>query len=133
MKRLLQTGIACLSLFALPPCASAEETVTYNYYLISCGKFTQHRDTSDTENATSDSYYVAGWISAYNKLSPESRAIDTETDLSSILLWLDGYCRDHPLSNVSEALSHLPAELRAAGNSSATAPSQQPPPQKSGE
>lgn len=131
MKRLLLAA----SLFAL--CANSaiaeEGEITYAYYLISCGSYIQHRfhGMPGDSNNTADTFYVAGWLSAYNRLTPEG-GISEDTTLENVMLWLEQYCKANPLSNLETGLFRLGDELnpkhKAAPAQKTSAPAPAPTP-----
>jgi hypothetical protein len=87
--------------------------ISYSYYLISCGNYIQHRQgpfRTDMDN-TADTFYIAGWLSAYNRLEPEE-AIPDDTTLDDVMLWLEQYCRENPLSNLEAGLFKLGDEIK---------------------
>ena len=72
--------------------------VPYAFYLISCGKYIEHRGSgnpNDNYNAA-DMYYAAGWLSAYNRMRPDG-GIPEDTTLDNVMLWLEQYCRAQSL------------------------------------
>jgi hypothetical protein len=138
MGRIVGALLVGLMFAAAPLMASAEEdkSTPYSYYLISCGTFIHHRESgtpTDIHN-TADIFYVAGWISAYNRLSASS-AIPEDTTLDDVMLWLEEYCTDHPLSNVETGLFALSEEVKprsggAAAPDKPQAPASTPAPQQ---
>ena len=113
-------------LFAFAPAAMAVEEdeedghdaagkggVSYSYYLISCGSYMQHRERGmpTDANNTADTFYVAGWLSAYNRVRANN-AIPEDTTLDDVMLWLEDYCTDHPLSNLETGLFALSEEVK---------------------
>jgi hypothetical protein len=111
MKRFLLAA----SLFALGAGgarAEDEGEVSYAYYLISCGSYIQHRlhGAPSDNNNTADTFYVAGWLSAYNRLSTDG-GIPEDTTLENVMLWLEQYCRTNPLSNLETGLFKLGDDL----------------------
>ena len=57
------------------------------------------------------SAWVAGYISAYNLLTPNTFSILGDADLGGALLWIKGYCEKNPLDNVAGAMQGLMSEL----------------------
>jgi len=108
-----------------------EGEITYSYYLISCGSYVGHRQTGVESNyTTADTFYVAGWLSAYNRLKPDADIPD-DTTLDDIMLWLEQYCRKNPLSNVEEGLFVLADEVKPRHEDTpATPPPSTPPAQQ---
>lgn len=111
---LLLLLLAATDVFAGPPEDEKDtKDTSYSYYLISCGTYIHHHESgtpSDIHN-TADTFYVAGWISAYNRLENGS-AIPEDTTLDDVMLWLEEYCTDHPLSNLEAGLYALSEEVK---------------------
>jgi len=64
--------------------------------------------------------WVQGYLSAFNALSAvngHGADLAAGTDDDGIFRWIDNYCANHPLSQLSSAAAELIAELdrRAAG------------------
>jgi hypothetical protein len=104
--------------FAAPaaPAAKAADTkdeVAYSYYLIPCFSYQQHRlrSTEVNYNNTADSFYIAGWLSAYNRLKPEE-GVPEDTTLDDIMLWLEQYCHDNPSGNLEAGLFKFTDEIK---------------------
>ena len=55
--------------------------------------------------------WLAGFLTAYNLLSPDTYNILGNSDMQSALVWLDNFCRANPLEDFSTAASALVAEL----------------------
>ncbi len=55
--------------------------------------------------------WVAGYITAYNRQTPDTVSLVGGFDLNSAMSWLQNYCRAHPLSNLSGAMEALTVEL----------------------
>jgi hypothetical protein len=124
--RKLLPGFAALAAFITSPVMAEEEgEISYAYYLISCGKYIQHRQsgTPTDNNNTADTFYVAGWLSAYNRLS-SGGGVPEDTTLDNVMLWLEGYCRENPLGNLEAGLFKLGEEVKHKDKDTAT---QKPP------
>jgi len=61
--------------------------------------------------------WIAGYMSAYNLLTPEVINILGNTDMDSIYLWVDNYCQEKPLSSLFGAMRILTQELWPSRNS----------------
>ncbi len=55
--------------------------------------------------------WISGYLTAYNNYTKNIYNIMGETDLDSIHLWVDKYCRENPLSGVADAMELLIPEL----------------------
>lgn len=61
-----------------------------------------------------DTAWVAGYLTAYNALTPETNDILGGTDLSGAMLRLQRYCEAHPGDSLAQAMLALTAELYPA-------------------
>jgi hypothetical protein len=69
---------------------------------MSCGTFVSAREEAKRGSHFRESKYVHwlfGFVTAYNVLQPDTYDIDGSTDLASQLLWLENYCKSHPLDS----------------------------------
>jgi len=86
----------------------------YNDYLAqgdkSCGQWVNFRNEGGFELAYSFGW-IAGYISAYNRQKLGVYNILGSTDIDSVLLWMDKYCRENPLSNLATGMDVLTNEL----------------------
>jgi len=55
--------------------------------------------------------WVAGYITAYNIHKPDVYNILGSTDMESVLLWMDKYCRENPLNTSDDGMETLIDEL----------------------
>jgi hypothetical protein len=58
-----------------------------------------------------DTTWVAGYLTAYNALTPDTADILGGTDLSGAMLRLQRYCEAHPADSLAQAMLALTAEL----------------------
>ncbi len=139
------SALACLlSAFSAHSAPEQQDgEVSYSYYLISCGNYVEHHQNgaSSDNNNTADTFYVAGWLSAYNRLKATS-GIPEDATLDDVMLWLEQYCEKNPLSNLETGLFALGEETSQKRNTpipqeapgptaapaSATSPAPVPPP-----
>ena len=55
--------------------------------------------------------WVAGYITAFNRQTPETYDILGLTDFEAALSFIDGYCKAHPLDNLTKAMESLTEDL----------------------
>jgi len=87
--------------------------VNYDYtaqYDKSCGQWVNFRNEGGWEHAAVIGW-IAGYISAYNKQTPGVYNILGSTGIDSVILWMDKYCRENPLSNLTTGMDVLTNEL----------------------
>jgi hypothetical protein len=55
--------------------------------------------------------WIAGYISAYNRQTPDTYDVLGTTDFDTALRFIDGYCKAHPLDNLTAAMEALTENL----------------------
>jgi len=75
----------------------------------SCGTYIQDRQAHGVGYVIEQGW-VGGYISAYNRLMPDTVNILGGTDLDSVMLWLANYCNAHPLEDLADAMVALTNE-----------------------
>jgi len=81
----------------------------YQFSVRHCGEYAQDRKLPDGVGMNAiDTWYVAGWLTAYNDMVPGGN-IEGDGAVNSTLLWLDRYCLDHPSSSVPDGLAEFGA------------------------
>ena len=55
--------------------------------------------------------WVAGYVTAFNRQTPETYDILGVTDFEGALQFIDGYCKAHPLDNLTKAMEALTEDL----------------------
>lgn len=90
-----------------PSSGRAFDPATGQIYLFnttSCGQYMQDRKLPGNFGAhATDGFYIAGWLSAYNALVPHAD-ISGDTKLDDMMLWLDGFCLNHPFQTMQDGL-----------------------------
>jgi len=76
----------------------------------SCGEWVKNRK-EDSWPETVQRTWVAGYITAYNMQTPDVYSILGSTDLESALLWMDKYCQENPLKDLTDGMQALIGEL----------------------
>lgn len=76
----------------------------------SCGSYIEDRKNNEWA-AVADLTWIAGYISAYNRMTPDTYDILGGTDLKGVSLWMENWCKANPLSNVSGGMAALTREL----------------------
>ncbi len=51
--------------------------------------------------------WVHGFLSSYNVFNPEVGDVTTGTDLKGMMAWMDNYCAENPLNDISDATREL--------------------------
>jgi len=116
LRKKSQIFALVISLLAFSvPGHSSDENGRYAGQTISCGKWVSVREHPELDVSTLESFYNLGWIrgyiTAYNSQTPDTYDIQGNTDLESIELWLDNFCKENPLKELGEAMQFLTDEL----------------------
>lgn len=77
----------------------------------SCGKHLEYAREKDGWAYTSQLGWVAGYLAATNFYLPDTTNILGNTDLQSVMVWLENYCRKHPLKHLASGMEELVIEL----------------------
>ncbi len=120
MKRTI--FILAMSLF-LPATVNAADidgkyaTILIKETLGSCGQYVTARDEGRRGNYGEENihiYWIRGYLTAYNRLRPDTWDIIGQTDMLGILLWLENYCKRNPLADFADdAMQLLTGKLHA--------------------
>ena len=86
--------------------ASYENNIVSQYYT-TCGIFHNQRKLGLERSQ----FYVQGIIDEYNILTPNTYSIIGNSDITSVMLWLDKYCNENPLSSLNSGIGVLIKEL----------------------
>ena len=117
MKRTI--FVLAMSLF-LPPTVNAADidggySVSYSKRKMgSCGQYVTARDEGrrgDLRDENRHINWIFGYVTAYNLQTPDTQDILGQTDREAILLWLENYCKQNPLTDFAEAMEPLTDEL----------------------
>jgi hypothetical protein len=109
MKRLM---LAAILLGAMPGAWARDAGGSYaTVEARPCAAFLQDQKARGFDY-NADAAWVAGYLTAYNALTPDTGDILGGTDLSGALLWLQNYCQAHPSQGLAEGTAALTAELQ---------------------
>jgi hypothetical protein len=76
---------------------------------LTCGKFIESLNKPSQRIQIKAN--IVGYTDAYNTWVNDTCDILGDTDLDSVLLWLENFCRERPLNNVATGLHQLMLEL----------------------
>ena len=88
---------------------SDEKGVYWSVGSVGCGKYIEIKANVASKNLVN--WYLAGWITAYNMVKPNTYNILGGKDLDGVNLWLENYCRANPLKNMLDGMEDLSTEL----------------------
>jgi hypothetical protein len=80
----------------------------------SCGNLVTAQDEArrgDSHHQTLLIAWLAGYFTAYNGLQRDTYDIRGGTDMPSVMLWLENYCKSNPLDDLSVAANALIVKL----------------------
>ena len=80
----------------------------------SCGTYVVARDEGrrgDYRKVNDHSAWLMGYLTGYNARTSDTYDIMGNKDLQSLLLWLENYCKQHPLDSFAVAVNFLIIEL----------------------
>src|SRR5262249_35509317 len=99
---------------------------------MSCGQWITERQ-KDPEGMTVSLAvsWITGFVTGLNAFLPStslhSKEVGSHTDLPSLIVWLDGYCQQHPLDKIYQAPTFFYGYARAQGKSMHEWPAVRPP------
>src|SRR5215212_5678992 len=109
MKRILFALMLCLATSAM---AADADGSYFSQRPESCREF---RRLQGSDERTAAVTYIRGWVSgyltAYNRQTTETYDILGLMDFDAALRFIDGYCKAHPLDNLTAAMEALTEEL----------------------
>lgn len=110
MKRLSLIVLVLSFTFAAPVTALDKDGYYWHQGPVSCGDWVKDRKGDSWAQAV-NIYWITGYITAYNNQTPDVYNILGSTDMESVFLWMDKYCQENPLSNLSSGMDILTEEL----------------------
>ncbi|MEW6688693.1 MAG: hypothetical protein AB1452_06320 [Pseudomonadota bacterium] len=79
----------------------------------SCWDYLVWKDSDNGVALAQVDAWVAGYVTAYNKQTPDTADILGNTSLRSAVQWVEKWCRANPKSNLSMAMNALTATFHA--------------------
>ena len=112
MKRILFAIAMC---GAAPPALAADPDGAYwSQRPESCREFRRLLSSDErTPALMSIRGWIGGYITAYNRQTPDTYDVLGTTDFDTALRFMDGYCKAHPLDNLTAAMEALTESLYA--------------------
>ncbi|RYF30685.1 MAG: hypothetical protein EOO23_04605 [Comamonadaceae bacterium] len=107
MEAILIKRICVGTLCALMAMGASSQTYL-SYNSLTCGDFMSQRSNEAVVGMASE--YIRGYFSAHNVFSGRKQ-ITASYPNSTLGLWLEKFCREHPLANIQEAAPALVAEI----------------------
>ena len=110
MKTLSLIVLVLSFTFAAPATAADKDGHWASQGDVSCGRWVKDRKEHGWQYIA-NIHWIVGHITAYNKQTPDVYDILGSTDVQSVYLWMDKYCQENPLSNLSIGMIVLTNEL----------------------
>lgn len=108
------TILLTAALFAVAPAAAADKDGLFAIHGgRSCWDYLVWKDSNNGVALAQVDAWVAGYITAYNRQTPDTANILGNTSLQSAIQWVEKWCRASPKSNLSMAMNALTAEFHA--------------------
>jgi hypothetical protein len=108
-------ALALLTAAALAPLTAAASDKDNNYSIRgarSCAQFLKAPQNPYQAEYLVISAWLAGYMTAYNKLTPDTFDILGNSDFDGALLFIKGYCERQPLDNMGTAAEALMTALK---------------------
>lgn len=112
----MKAGMAAAAAIALVATLTAGHAsangMAYGYGAQGCGKFVEATDQKKAGDSYSSDLFMS-WMAGFASYSSGLSGSETlkGTDATSVQLWLENYCRAHPLERFFSAVTHLLQEL----------------------
>jgi len=110
MKTLSLIVLVLSFTFTTPTTAADKDGGYTSQGASSCGQWVESRKEDSWEKRVMQAW-IAGYITAYNRQTPNVYHILGSTDLESVYLWMDKYCQENLLSRLSMGTANLTNEL----------------------
>lgn len=108
-RTLLPLALACLAGAAAVPAAA--DDAKHNFTVWGAGRQTC-REFAGNMGRDTEAAWVGGYLTAYNRLTPNTNNIVPHDDnVSSVTLWLGNYCKQHPDDMLEWALAAYTKEM----------------------
>ena len=110
MKRILFATALCAA--ASSAMAADAEGAYWSQRPESCREFRRLQASDErTPALMSIRGWIAGYITAYNRQTPDTYDVLGITDFDAALRFVDSYCKAHPLDNLTVAMEALTEDL----------------------
>jgi hypothetical protein len=105
----MRNVLAVLMTFAaISDARAGDKNSQYGMLTDTCGEYAKDRAKNRTLRYSS---WIAGYVTAYNSVSPDTYNILGKSNVNSAMLWLDNWCKAHPSENIAGGMHALVQEL----------------------
>jgi hypothetical protein len=92
-------------------CSASDKNKFYAVHDETCKQYLN--DRSSTAKTLPHVAWLSGYISAYNRLTPDTYDIASGRQSSDFIPWLDSWCRSNPDKSLGKGMEALTSELAA--------------------
>jgi hypothetical protein len=90
---------------------AADKNGNYSKRTESCGPYMKDRQSQNAAKVLNHSVWIFGYITAYNRQTPDTADIRGGTEIDGILRWLDNWCKANPSKDISDAMEAFTTEM----------------------
>jgi hypothetical protein len=90
---------------------AADKNGIYAKRTESCGPYMKDRQSQNAAKVQNHTVWLFGYITAYNRQTPDTVDIRGGTEIDVILLWLDNWCKANPSKDISVAMEAFTTEM----------------------
>lgn len=110
--RMSTTFIVFLAVLLFPLFSTASDNNGYYYVAMlgknegSCGAYIAARNEGrkgDVSKQNAYAIWLAGYVTAYNKLEADTYNVMGTVDMATLQLWLENFCKQNPIKPFAEA------------------------------
>lgn len=110
MKRILFAMTLCAA--ATSAMAADNEGAYWSQRPESCREFRRLQSSDERTSALMNIRgWIAGYITAFNRQTPDTYDVLGITDFEAAMRFIDGYCKAHPMDNLTAAMESLTEDL----------------------
>lgn len=95
---------------AIAPASANESYTIHGHGVDSCGAWTEER-RKDSWTGIVYSSWLGGYLTAFNRFRATDGHIAADTDMEGMLAWVDKFCLENPLDQISAAADVLVLRL----------------------
>jgi hypothetical protein len=90
---------------------AADKNGIYAKRTESCGPYMKDRKSQNAAKVLNHAVWIFGYVTAYNRQTPDTVDIRGGTEIDGILLWLDNWCKENPSKDMSDAMEAFTNEM----------------------
>lgn len=114
MKRTLIALTLCVAALPAPAPAADDGGAYWSQRPESCRNFRRAMSAdSRTPAFTNIRNWIAGYLTAYNRMAPDTYDILGIAEIDAAVQSIENYCKAHPLDNLSAAMEAVTEEFHA--------------------